>query len=67
MGKSFDLDKDRSYSSRVLGLFGAVLHHGLANLAQKAVPARAESVVATAKTFEDYLNDVPTTEARRTR
>lgn len=38
-------------------LLCAVVHHGLANLANKAMPARAETVVTTAELFERYLND----------
>lgn len=39
-------------------LNAAVLYFGLACMAPDAVPARADTVIATARKFEKYLNEV---------
>lgn len=38
-----------------VALFMAVLYHGLSSLAAKAVPARTDTVVATAERFQRHL------------
>lgn len=40
---------------RALALTLAVLHHGLANFAEKSIPAKSDTVMETAKKFEDWL------------
>lgn len=54
-------------SVRFWALALAVVHHGLACLAEKAVPSRANTVTATADEFEDWLNEVPTDDNKRGR
>lgn len=44
-------------TSQEWALLCAVIHHGLANLASKAMPARASTVVESARVFEEYLNE----------
>jgi hypothetical protein len=43
-------------TSRGLALALAVIHHGLACFAENSVPARVETVVITANTFERYIS-----------
>lgn len=52
---------------RALALAMAVMHHGLANLAERSVPSRAETVLDTAQIFEDHLNGQPRRERERSR
>lgn len=40
---------------RGLSLVLAVVHHGLSCLAEGAIPAKAGTVLQTAKLFEDHL------------
>lgn len=40
---------------RCFSLLAAVIHHGLSNLADNAVPSRADTVLQTAKAFEAYV------------
>lgn len=42
--------------TRVDALTAAVQHHGLSMRAPNAIPAGAETVLATAKKFEGYIN-----------
>ena len=62
-----DIKIDKVNNNKFLGLLLAVVHHGLANLAERSVPPRTDTVVGTAMDFEDHLNDVPTSEWRRSR
>lgn len=64
---NINVPTDKINSNVFLSLLLAVIHHGLANLAERAVPARAEKVTETAMVFEDHLNEVPIGEARRRR
>jgi len=43
-------------TNRGLSLVLAVLHHGLANFADKSIPAGTQTVIATAERFEDHLD-----------
>ena len=45
---------------KALALTLAVLHHGLANFAEKSIPARSETVMETAQKFEAWLLGKPT-------
>ena len=40
---------------RELALMMAVIHHGLGNFAQRSIPARPNTVIETAKEFEQYI------------
>lgn len=42
---------------RLGALFAAVLHHGLANMAERTVPCHGGTVVETAHLFEKYVMD----------
>lgn len=42
---------------RCFSLLMAVLHHGLSNIADKAVPSRPDTVLQTAKHFEPYVQN----------
>lgn len=43
---------------RAVALSLAVLHHGLANLAERAIPSNSKTVTTTADWFYDWLMDV---------
>lgn len=40
-------------------LLCAAIHHGLGNLSKDSKPARADTIVNTAKAFEEYLQTPP--------
>lgn len=43
-------------STRQSALEMAVLHHGMANLCPDAIPARVDTIIATAVVFDKWLN-----------
>jgi hypothetical protein len=42
---------------RVVALALAVMHHGLSNLAERSIPPKPETVIATAMDFERHLKN----------
>lgn len=56
-----DVDEDTNpwNDVRAVALAMAVMHHGMSNWAERSIPPRADTVIATATAFERHLKGLP--------
>lgn len=69
---TFAVEPDKEITSvslrRTMALTLSVVHYGLACLAEGAIPSKPETVIQTARRFEDYIatgNGAPVERRRR--